>query len=373
MKTVKIAIVGGGLMGREMASAFARWMCLEKMPVKPELVAVADPNADALKWFNNIPSVSKTVADYKELLNDDIDVFYVAVPHHLHEGIYLDVLKAGKDLLAEKPFGIDLDSAKRIESAANSSGRFVRCTSEFPFYPGAQRAYEYVMSGKCGRILEVTSGFHHSSDMDPDKSANWKRQNKTCGEIGVLGDLGMHVCHLPFKLGWRPSRVYAQLSKGYAERPDGTGGTVACDTWDNALLNTWVTPDDGESFPLRFEMKRLAPGETNTWFFEALGTKGGVRFSTKRPKTLEIFDYQEEQCWKSIDLGFGMPFKTITGGIFEPGFPDIIQQMWASFLLEREQKLDKQFACVTADEAVYSQKLFAAALKSQSQQTVENV
>ena len=40
---------------------------------------------------------------------------------------------------------------------------------------------------------------------------------------------------------------------------------------------------------LRFEMKRLAPGETNTWFIEIFGTEGGVKFSTKEPKTLVDF------------------------------------------------------------------------------------
>jgi 3-hydroxyacyl-CoA dehydrogenase len=38
MKTVKTGIIGGGLMGREMASAFARWCALLDMPVRPESV-----------------------------------------------------------------------------------------------------------------------------------------------------------------------------------------------------------------------------------------------------------------------------------------------------------------------------------------------
>jgi hypothetical protein len=83
---------------------------------------------------------------------------------------------------------------------------------------------------------------------------------------------------------------------------------------------------------MRLEMKRMAPGETNTWFIEVLGTEGGVRYSTKEPKTLWVFENGKEQFWKKTDLGFGMPFKAVTGGIFEPGFPDVIQQMWAAYL-----------------------------------------
>lgn len=365
MKEVGIGIIGGGLMGREMASAFARWCSLTDVSVKPRLVAVADLVEPVREWFRCIPSCEQLTADYHELLaNPAVDVVYVAVPHNLHEKIYLDVLNAGKDLFAEKPFGIDLPSACRIRDAAQQSGRFVRCSSEFPFFPGAQRVMQVATSGKIGRILQIVSGFHHSSDLDATKPANWKRFSRTCGEIGVLGDLGMHACHIPLRLGWKPSSLFAQLQKGYPQRPDGKGGMTDCDTWDNAMLHCW-TEIEAQSVPMRLEMKRLAPGETNSWFIEVLGTEGGARYNTKEPKTLWLFEGGKEQYWKKTDLGFGMPFKAVTGGIFEPGFPDIIQQMWAAFLMEREGLLDGRFGCATPEEAVGTQEIFAAALESQ--------
>ncbi len=370
MKTVNIGIIGGGLMGREMASAFARWCALTDVTVTPRLVAVADLNPATLEWFKNIPSATLLVTDYQDLLaNPEVEVVYVAVPHNLHEQIYSDVLAAGKDLFAEKPFGIDLASARRITEAAKSSGRFVRCSSEMPFFPGAQRALTVVRSGEIGRVLEVVSGFHHSSDLDPTKPANWKRSNATCGEGGVLNDLGMHACHVPLRLGWKPKRLFAQLQRGYPQRPDGKGGQAICDTWDNAQLHTWADIAGVET-PVRFEMKRLAPGATNTWFIEILGTEGGVRFSTAEPKTLWLFERGKEQWWKRTELGFVTQFKTVTGGIFEPGFPDVIQQMWAAFLMERAGGLGDRFGCATPEEAVTSHEIFAAALESQRDQSV---
>ena len=363
--TTRIGIIGGGLMGREVASALSRWFVLENFPVQAELTAVCDLAEKQREWFRRIPSVKLLTANYHELLaSPDVDVVYVAVPHNMHETIYLDVLKAGKDLLAEKPFGIDLKAARAIADAAKSSGRFVRCSSEFPFLPGAQRAYQIAREGKLGKVLEIHSGFHHSSDLDPTKPANWKRQVKTCGAIGVMGDLGMHAVHVPFRLGWNPKRVYAQLQKIYHERPDGKGGLATCDTWDNAMLHTEVEID-GNEVPVRFEMKRLAPSETNTWFIEVLGTDGGVKFSTKEPKTLWTFQRGKEQFWQRTDLGFNGPFPTITGGIFEPGFPDCFLQMWAAYIAERAGKLDGRFGCVTPEEAVRSHELFEAALKSE--------
>jgi predicted dehydrogenase len=370
LERMRVGIIGGGLMGREAASAFGRWFVLENFPIQAELVAVCDLQESLLNWFRRVPTVKLLTKDHKELLRSpDVDVVYVAVPHNLHEAMYLDVLDAGKDLLAEKPFGIDLEAARRIRDAATRSGRFVRCSSEFPFLPGAQRVIQTVQSAKLGRILEIRSGFWHSSDLDPDKPVNWKRQVKTCGDIGVMGDLGMHVVHVPFRLGWQPLRVYAQLQKIYTQRPDGKGGMAPCDTWDNALLHTETLINGGE-IPMRLETKRLAPGETNTWFIEVLGTEGGARFSTKEPKTLWLFQRGKEQVWQRIDLGHQMVFPTITGGIFEAGFPDCFLQMWAAYAAERAGRLGDRFGCVTPDEAVLSHELFAAALESQANKSV---
>jgi predicted dehydrogenase len=361
----RVAVIGAGLMGREVASAFGRWFALLDCPVRPELTAVCDVNPAALDWFRRVPTVRRFETDHRALLEGpDIDLVYVAVPHDRHEALYVDVLRAGKDLLAEKPFGIDLGAARRIRDEAARLGRFVRVSSEFPFLPGAQRAYGMAASGALGRLIEIRSAFLHSSDLDPAKPINWKRQSARCGEAGVMNDLGLHVAHIPLRLGWRPGRVHAQLQKIYRERPDGRGGTAPCDTWDNAVVHATVDLS-GEPVPMVLEMKRMAPTETNTWIFEALGTDRGVRFSTKEPKTLWTYRRGGEQTWEKADLGFETPFRTITGAIFEPGFPDLIMQMWAAFLAERAGALGGRFGCATPDEAVAQHEIWEAALESQ--------
>jgi predicted dehydrogenase len=374
MKKLNVGIIGGGLMGKEAASSFGRWFVLNDFPVRVQLHAVCDINEQVLSWYKNIPSVELLTTNYKELLKlETLDVIYVALPHNLHQGFYLEVLESGKDLLAEKPFGIDLEAALAIKEKAEELGRFVRCSSEMPFLPGPQRVIQEVQSGKLGQIIEIKAGFLHSSDMDPTKPINWKRQAKFCGEIGVMGDLGMHVLHVPLRLGWKPELVYANLQKIITERPDGKGNMAFCDTWNNATLNTQVAID-GSMVPMLLEMKRLAPGETNTWYIEVLGTKGGVKYSTKDTKALWTFKREDEQFWQRTDLGFkGVPFPTITGGIFEPGFTDCFMQMLAAYVAEREGFLNNRFGCVTPNEAVDSHYVFAAALKSFANSTVEKI
>ena len=373
MKTLRFGIIGCGLMGREFGSAAARWMHLNGMSVKPAIVGVCDTNPKLMEWFtDHFQSVQQTTTDYKELLaNPEIDAIYCAVPHNLHGELYVDIINAGKHLLGEKPFGIDQAANQQINAAiAANPGLLVRCSSEFPFFPAVQKIFKLAQENRFGRILEVEAGFWHSSDLDPSKPINWKRMVAINGEYGVMGDLGFHVTHLPTRLGWIPQDVRAILSNVVTTRPDGKGNIVPCETWDNATLFTSVA-HDGYQFPMTLSMKRIAPSETNTWFIRIMGTQLSAEFSTKRPKTLRTLPYTpgQPQAWQEVDLGYEAAYPAITGGIFEFGFPDAIQQMWAAFCDELAGNIPK-FQCGTPEEAASSHKLFTAALESQQNASV---
>jgi len=239
MKTIRFGIIGCGLMGREFASAAARWMHLPEMTARPIITAVCDADPDVLSWYtDNLSTITCSTGDYTELLaRDDVDAVYVAVPHNLHEQIYCDVITAGKSLMGEKPFGIDKDANDAILACIEAHPDvFVRCSSEFPFYPAVQRIAAMIEADAFGQIIEVDGFFRHSSDLNPDKAINWKRMIDANGEYGCMGDLGMHVCHMPFRAGWLPRNVRAVLSNIMPERPDGKGGRVPCETWYNATL-----------------------------------------------------------------------------------------------------------------------------------------
>jgi predicted dehydrogenase len=370
-RIVRFGLIGGGLMGREFASAAARWVHLADIGVRPELAVVCDTNPDVLAWYERLEPRPRLTTDYRELLADtSIEAVYCAVPHHLHEEMYVAALKAGKHLLGEKPFGVDLAANEGIlREVTARPGLLVRCSSELPFYPGGQRVARWIAERRYGRVLEVRSLFLHASDLDPEKPINWKRQARFNGEYGCMGDLGMHALHLPLRAGWVPRNVRAILSDVFPERPDGKGGLVPCDTWDNAVLLCEVEAG-GYAFPMRIETKRIAPGETNTWTVEVDGTEGSMAYTTKLPKTLRFMEYAPggPQAWQMLDLGSESAYPTITGAIFEFGFSDAILQMWAAFLDELahgREGMRQPFHCATPQEAGATHRIFTAALESQ--------
>lgn len=379
METIRFGIIGLGLMGREFASVAARWHHLPDMDIRPEIVAICDLDLSEhmTGWYiSNIPTITQVTDDYRELVaNPEVDAVYCAVPHHLHEEFYTTIIRADKHLLGEKPFGIDRPANDAICATIREHPEsFVRCTSQFPFFPAMQRLCDMIDADTFGKVIEVEAGFLHSSDLNPDKPVNWKRIIKYNGEYGCMGDLGMHACHVPFRSGWVPKNVRAILSNIVPDRPDGKGGTMPCETWDNAaLFCETVDTNTGDTFPMTIKTQRIAPGEKNTWHLSILGMKASARFSTKNPKLLRLLEYTGgEQTWQHIDMGNETAFKTITGGIFEFGFSDALLQMWASYLYELKNGTPlKRFAgCVTPEETALSHRLFTAALESQANQTV---
>ena len=363
-------------MGREFASASARWFHLTDTKARPEIVAVCDLNPQLTDWFSaNVPAVKQVTADYRELLaNENVEAVYCAVPHSLHHNIYPDILAAGKHLLGEKPFGIDADANRQIqESILAHPDRLVRCSSEMPFFPGAQKLINFVRAGDFGDIIEVEAAFLHSSDLNPDKPINWKRMVDTNGAYGCMGDLGMHVLHVPLRLGWKPSRVSAALVNRFATRLDDQGNSVPCETWDNATILGHVDDNRG-GFPMVLKTWRIAPGHSNTWSIRVLGTKKSAYFSTKNPRQWQFMTYAGGAgVWSVEDLGFESLFPAITGGIFEFGFSDAIQQMWAAFIDELAGGNANGFGCVSPQEAADHHAVLNAALKAGTTNSVQDV
>ena len=69
-KKIRIGIIGLGLMGREFASAIARWCHLLDDGAVPVLAGICDKNPLTWKWYtDNFPEIKIKTDDYHKLLN----------------------------------------------------------------------------------------------------------------------------------------------------------------------------------------------------------------------------------------------------------------------------------------------------------------
>ncbi|MEG2924643.1 MAG: gfo/Idh/MocA family oxidoreductase, partial [Oscillospiraceae bacterium] len=180
----------------------------------------------------------------------------------------------------------------------------------------------------------------------------------------------IHTQHLPFALGFNPLTVSAQLCNIAKERPDETGKAVPCETWDNAIVMCETQNQNGDVFPMQLEMKRMAPGCTNTVEYEIYGLKMSAKFTSDDPNALHYIETKgREQAWSRIVVGQQTQFPVITGSIFEFGFSDSLLQMFAAFVSEL-RGLPFEFGCLTPKEALLSHKVLTAALSAYKERKI---
>ena len=126
----------------------------------------------------------------------------------------------------------------------------------------------------------------------------------------------------------------------------------------------YEAPEEEQNFPMVMEMKRMAPGCTNTVEYEIYGLDGSAKFSTEDANAVWYTRNQgREQAWSRLILGQRTLFPVITGGIFEFGFSDAMLQMFAAFIAELCGE-PCAFGCFRPDEALLSHQLLTGALRA---------
>lgn len=120
-----------------------------------ELVAFCDlipERAEAAKEKYGTPG-AKVFTDYKELLKlSDIDVVHVLTPNREHADITIDALRAGKDVMCEKPMAKTAADAYRMCEAAKETGRKLTIGYQHRHKPEAVCAKQAIESGELGEI-----------------------------------------------------------------------------------------------------------------------------------------------------------------------------------------------------------------------------
>src|SRR5690606_20501699 len=145
-KKTKWGIIGPGTIARKFATSL-------KEVEDAELYGVASRSPDRATIFAEEFDVKKVFGSYEEmLLDEEIDVVYVATPHSFHHQHTLLCLKHGKPVLCEKPFAMVREQVEEMIATAREKNIFLMEALWTPFLPHIQYVKESVNSGKYGSI-----------------------------------------------------------------------------------------------------------------------------------------------------------------------------------------------------------------------------
>lgn len=146
---LKIAIIGSGAISRAHIDAY------QKFSDRCQIVAVTDIYAD--KAENRIAqhglTEAKAYSDYKELLEQDIDLVSVCTPPYTHAEIAVDFLRAGKHVLVEKPMASSLEECDAMNKAAAESGKLLSIVAQNRFRTPMMKLKAVLDSGLIGPVV----------------------------------------------------------------------------------------------------------------------------------------------------------------------------------------------------------------------------
>lgn len=265
------------------------------MKLGAEVVALCDVNQIALEQARALTDgKADPYGEHERVLErSDVDAVIIATPDHWHHDIFLDAMKAGKDVYQEKPLSKTIEEGKSMAEAAKQAGRVVQIGNHRRSGTHWQEAFQAIREGVIGEVKWIrTYDCRNMSGGDPwqargrDLSVydpakiDWKRflgkapyrpySPERCSAWrwfwdyagGLLTDIGAHNIDIAL---WMADALSIQ-------------STVA--NGGNYFFDFWETPDvvhtaiDGGTFAIDFSVN-FVNGYDN-YGHSIFGTKGSI-------------------------------------------------------------------------------------------------
>lgn len=268
MDDIRVGLIGFGFAGQTFHAPLIR--------ATPGLRLVAVASSDAAKVRAGLgPAVDVTTADAL-IARADIDVVVIATPNDLHHPQALAALSAGRNVVVDKPFALNLAQANELDAAAQASHVLLSVFQNRRWDSDYLTLARVVREGRLGRIVELVS---HFDRYRPQVRSRW-RENAGPG-AGLWLDLGPHLVDQALRLFGPPSAIALDL----AALRDG----AQSDDWFHAQLR-WA---DGPHAGLRVRLHASALVARPAQRFVVHGTRGSL--------AIDGLDIQEENLKAGAD------------------------------------------------------------------------
>jgi predicted dehydrogenase len=182
-----------------------------------ELVAFSDVNPGRVEFYQKLvqelgapgPVASFDPAELTSFVQANaIDRIIVTTPDYTHADYIVEGLRAGADVVVEKPLTIDAESCRRIVQAVHETGRNVVVTFNYRYSPRNSALKEIIQSGVIGKVTSIDFSWVLDTVHGADYFRRWHREKKNSG--GLLIHKASH--HFDLVNWWIddvPERVFA--------------------------------------------------------------------------------------------------------------------------------------------------------------------
>lgn len=204
---VRVGLIGCGRIAR------VHRAYLRQLP-HVELVGVCDTDAAARSAFAAEAGLAEFASSSELVTRGRPDVVHVLTPPATHAPLAIELLRAGVNVLVEKPLALSTAEADQVLAAARAAGRWVSVDHNRWFDPVVQQAAFAVESGRLGELVGVEA-FQGAEAGEADKLddlSHWSARLPG----GVLNNLASHPLYLlrRFAGPLREVRVLTRRARG---------------------------------------------------------------------------------------------------------------------------------------------------------------
>lgn len=294
-----------GILGCGAVTEHRHLPALAALQMRPALLV--DTNVARARALAKSSGAARAAERYEPWASE-IDAAIVALPHHLHAPVAIDLLRRGIHVLVEKPLAMDRAQCEAVVAAAAESKKVLAVGLMRRFLHGARWLKSALDAGVLGPItsFDVREGFVYGW---PVASPFFFRRETSGG--GVLADLGAHTLDLLlWWLGEPESVEYKDDSYGGVEADcelrltmrGGAQGTVELSRTRRLRNSAILRGRDGE---LEFSLDEKRMNVITARPRRILSHRaGGVRGDRMPPQRfLELFEVQIRDWIAAIESG----------------------------------------------------------------------
>jgi len=209
---VRIAIIGIGNMGKKYSKKIE-----DGKVQRMVLTAVCETSESGKNWAReNLNEDVKIFADSDELFlhSELFDAVLITTPHKLHPQHAIQAFEHNKHVFCEKPAGVSLIDAKKMQAAAEMAGKKYAMMYHNRTYPVIKKLKELLQENTIGtinRMILENSNYYRTNFYH--ESADWR--SSWSGEGGgVLINQGQHILNYWEWLFGRPQTIFANIPFG---------------------------------------------------------------------------------------------------------------------------------------------------------------
>jgi len=240
---IRLAFLGCGKVAGKHAGRLAR----HKRDVSIAFASRDRAKADAARAEHK---GARAFGSYEEAIaSPDVDAVAVLTPPHLHLGLTLAALAAGKHVLVEKPPFPHASDFDAVAAAAARAGKHVFIAENYYYKPSLVKLRKLLADGVIGDVLFV----HVNAIKKQNTGGDW-RDKPDLALGGALYEGGIHWVDFMANLGMDVTRVH-----GFRPAPSPLAGTlersmmIGFDYAEGAvgmLTSSWEVPSTAKGLRL---------------------------------------------------------------------------------------------------------------------------